>query len=50
MGNHNFGSGLLGVFGLPLLQFISRGMDRCSRVEARIQGIQRGYFLTVSCR
>jgi hypothetical protein len=35
-----FGLDLLGIFGLPLLQFNSRGMDRCFGSTARFWGIE----------
>jgi hypothetical protein len=36
--NLKFGLDLLGIFGLPLLQFNSRGMDRCFGSKARFGG------------
>jgi hypothetical protein len=41
LGVLNFALDLLWIFGLPLLQFNSRGMDRCFGSKARFWGIER---------
>jgi hypothetical protein len=48
-GNHNFGLALLRIFGLPLLQFNSRRMDRCVGHRASCTGLDSGCFLSISC-
>jgi hypothetical protein len=41
LGVLDFALDLLWIFGLPLLQFNSRGMDRCFGSKARFWGIER---------
>jgi hypothetical protein len=49
LGIINFGLALLGIFGLPLLQFNSRRMDRCVGRRASCTGLDSGCFLSISC-